>query len=157
MLLGQNPKPFTKLCPCPITPLSNIICLAFGMLKQSRSVPQAATVTCGRHGSAPSCFQRPLQLPPPPPPKTTLTTLKSAVAMHILFYKSLCKFQIMWNSIRSWKKRKNDYYPLEHSLGHKKINWVSIRKEVGKRVKKNNVKEILRSNCILHSVYLTRL
>lgn len=62
MQLGQNPEPFTQSCPCPVTPLSNGICLAFGMLSNPRSA-QVATVAGGRHGSAPSCFQR----PPPSP------------------------------------------------------------------------------------------
>ena len=128
MQLGQNPEPFTQSCPCPVTPLSNGICLAFGMLQQS------PFCTTSGHCSRRSPWQRAILFSATTPlPNRTLTTLKSAVATHILFYKysasyKLCRMSkevgrneriaiIHWN-IRQAKKKKN--------------NSVSITKEGGK-------------------------
>ena len=156
MQLGQDPEPFTQSRLCLVTNLSSRICLPFGMLQQSR--PCTTSGHCsGRHGRGPSCFQR-----PPPLSPGTLTTLKStdhivqlksAEATHILFYKSLRQLNIMQNVKRSC------YYPLEHSPGQKKKKKSTrcLLERKGGKVKKDNVKEIQRPHCILHSVYLTRL
>ena len=70
--------------------LSNGICLAFGMLQQS------PLCTTSGHCSRRSPWQRAILFSATTPlPNSTLTTLKSAVTMLILFYKSLRQLQLM--------------------------------------------------------------
>jgi hypothetical protein len=76
MQLGQNQAPFIKSCPCPVTPLSNGICLAFGVtpihaLYHKRPLQQAVAMAA-RH----LVFSY-------HPPNPTLTILKSATATFI--------------------------------------------------------------------------